>query len=147
MKHCKVDMASWRENRYRMFNSKIDYFKAHSRYQWLRQYADDAIRFNSTSGYSQIKAEDFIKRIEGAPLAYIQDWLDGKNQLEWSGIKTPTKSVPIAVDQGDTAQEAAPLATLNAKDKAAEIQTSTLKITPEETAKVDKFPQHSTPGA
>ena len=34
-----------------------------------------------------IKAADFIERIENASIEYIADWLDGKNQLEWSGIK------------------------------------------------------------
>ena len=98
MTHCKIDMASWHENRYRLFNSKIDYFKEHSKYHWLREFADDAIRFNGGCGYYQIKAEDFIKRIESASLAYIQDWLDGKNQLEWSGIVAPANSVPTAAD-------------------------------------------------
>ena len=30
-----------------------------------------------------IKAEDFIERIEKMPIVYIEDWLDGKNKLEW----------------------------------------------------------------
>lgn len=38
-------------------------------------------------GFYQIKAEDFIERIVAAPLEYIEDWLNGNNQLEWSGIK------------------------------------------------------------
>lgn len=65
MKEYKINPAAWRENRYRLFNSKIDYFREHSKYQWLREFADNAIRFNSCCGYYQIKAEDFIKRIEG----------------------------------------------------------------------------------
>ncbi len=38
-------------------------------------------------GFYQIKAEDFIDRIISASLNYIEDWLNGKNQLEWSGIE------------------------------------------------------------
>ena len=49
----------------------------------VRQYADDAIRWNEMSGYLMIKASDFIKRIEKMPISYIGEWLDGKNQLEW----------------------------------------------------------------
>lgn len=81
------DMRVWRENRYRIFNEKINHFKDHPKYEWLRKYADEAMRFNEGAGYDMIKAADFIKRIEKAPIEYIADWLDGKNQLEWSGIK------------------------------------------------------------
>lgn len=70
--------------RYQLFNEKIDSFKCHEKYEWLRQYADDAIRWNTMAGYLQIKAEDFIKRIENMPLTYINDWLNGKNKLEWN---------------------------------------------------------------
>jgi len=66
------------------FNSKIDYFKNHPKYEWLRQYANDALNWYANFGYLQIKAEDFMNRIIAKPLDYIQDWLDGKNQLEWS---------------------------------------------------------------
>jgi len=69
------------------FNNKIDYFKNHSKYEWLRRYADDALKWNTMCGFYQIKAEDFIERIIAAPLEYIEDWLNGKNQLEWDGIK------------------------------------------------------------
>ena len=73
----------WREKRYKLFKEKIDSFKCHKKYSWLREYADDALKWNEMSGYLMIKAEDFIERIEKMPLDYIKDWLDGKNQLEW----------------------------------------------------------------
>lgn len=78
-----MNIEEWRKNRYKSFNEKIDHFKDHKKYEWLRKYADDAIGWNEMEGYYQIKAEDFIKRIEMMPLNYIRDWLDGKNQLEW----------------------------------------------------------------
>ena len=67
------------------FNNKIDSFKNHSHYQWLRQYADETIcNFdNFATRLKQIEAEDFIERIIAMPLSYIRDWLDNKNQLEW----------------------------------------------------------------
>lgn len=78
-----LSISEWRKKRYRIFNSKIDSFYQHPKYGWLRKYADSAITWNECSGLLMIKAEDFIKRIEKMPLDYIQDWLDGKNQLEW----------------------------------------------------------------
>lgn len=84
MKTKVQDRNEWAKQRYKLFNEKIDSFKEHKAYSsWLRQYADDAIKWNEMSGYLMIKAEDFIKRIEKMPLEYIRDWLDGKNQLEW----------------------------------------------------------------
>lgn len=84
MKGKVQDRNKWAEQRYKLFNEKIDSFKSHKAYSsWLRQYADDAIKWNEMSGYLVVKAEDFIKRIEKMPLEYIRDWLDGKNQLEW----------------------------------------------------------------
>lgn len=73
----------WKETRYKLFNEKIDHFKEHSSYEWLREYANDAMRWNVGAGYLQIKATDFIERIEKMSLDYIRDWLDGKNKLEW----------------------------------------------------------------
>ena len=68
----------------RKFNEKIDSFKNRSEYdEWLRRYADDALRFHTSFGYLAIKAKDFINRIISKPESYIEDWLDGKNQLEW----------------------------------------------------------------
>lgn len=75
----------WRKSRYALFNSKIDHFKGHPKYEWLREYADEAMHYNEGGGYYMIKASDFIERIEKMPLEYIQDWLAGKNQLEWKG--------------------------------------------------------------
>ena len=69
--------------RYKLFNEKINHFEQHNKFEWLRNYADDAIRWNEMCGFLQIKAEDFIKRIEKMPLTYIEDWLNGKNQLDW----------------------------------------------------------------
>lgn len=77
------NMNEWRKNRYKLFNDKINSFKDHEKFSWLRQYADETIHWNEMCGYLQIKAEDFIKRIEKMPLSYIEDWLNGKNQLEW----------------------------------------------------------------
>lgn len=77
------DYNEWRKNRYRIFNEKINHFKDHPRYEWLRKYANDAMNANEGYGYLQIQGEDFIKRIEKMPLDYIKDWLDGKNKLEW----------------------------------------------------------------
>ena len=75
---------TWKKNRYKLFNEKIDSFKEHKAYnEWLRKYADDAILWNEMTGYLMIKAADFIKRIEKMPLDYIRGWLDGENQLEW----------------------------------------------------------------
>lgn len=78
-----MTINEWREKRYKLFNEKIDSFKGHEKYSWLRKYADDALKWNEMSGYLMIKAEDFIERIEKMPLDYIENWLDGKNQLEW----------------------------------------------------------------
>lgn len=69
------------------FNKKIDHFKEHKEYSWLRTYSDDAISYYDGDGYYQIKADDFINRIIAADLQIIQDWLDGKNQLEWNLIR------------------------------------------------------------
>ncbi len=81
-------LDEWRANRYALFNSKIDHFKDHPRYEWLRQFSDEAIFYNEGSGYYAIKAESFIERIEQMPLDYIRDWLDRKNQLEWRNEQT-----------------------------------------------------------
>lgn len=64
------------------FNSKIDIFKDHPKYGWLRKYADDALSFHTGFGFMAIKAADFMDRIIEKPIEYIRDWLDGKNQLE-----------------------------------------------------------------
>lgn len=76
----------WAMSRYMVFEEKINALKDHPKYPWLRKYADDAKVANEGGGYYMIKAEDFIERIENADVSYIRDWLDGKNQLEWSGI-------------------------------------------------------------
>ena len=77
------DRREWRKRRYALFNEKIDSFKDHDKYSWLRKYADDAMYHNEGGGHSMIVAEDFIKRIEKMPIDYILGWLDGENQLEW----------------------------------------------------------------
>lgn len=71
-----------------IFNEKINHFSKHTKFQWLREYADEALKWNTMCGFYQIKAEDFIERIVAAPLEYIEDWLNENNQLEWSGIKS-----------------------------------------------------------
>ena len=75
--------SEWERNRYKVFNEKIDSLADHPKYEWLRKYADDAISWNSGDGYYQIKASDFIERIEKMPVWYIRDWPDGKNKVEW----------------------------------------------------------------
>ena len=80
------NMKEWREKRYKIFNEKINHFSFHKDFQALRKYADNAMINNEGFGLQQIRASDFIERIEQASLEYIKGWLDGKNQLEWSGI-------------------------------------------------------------
>lgn len=75
--------GEWAEKRYKIFNQKIDGFKNHLKYEWLREYANEAIKWNECAGCLMIKAADFIKRIEKMPLDYIEAWLNGENQLEW----------------------------------------------------------------
>lgn len=65
------------------FNEKIDSFKGHDKYEWLRKQADIALQHRNGYGYSVIASDDFIGRIIAMPVDYIQDWLDGKNKLEW----------------------------------------------------------------
>lgn len=65
------------------FNAKIDSLRGHEKYEWLRQYADEAIMWHTGFGYYQIKAADFMDRIIAIPVDYIRDWLDGKNKPEW----------------------------------------------------------------
>lgn len=72
-----------KENYEKSFNEKIDYFKEHPKYDWLRKYADEALSWHTGFGLLAIKAIDFMDRIIAKPLDYIQDWLDGKNKLEW----------------------------------------------------------------
>lgn len=50
-------------------------------------------------------------------------------------------------DDGDAAQQAAPLATPSSEDRAAEIQSAAKEITQEESAGCDEFPQYIIPGA
>ena len=69
--------SEWAAARYKVFEEKIESLKDHEKYPWLRKYADDAKHWNEGGGYYMIKAEDFIKRIEQAPVEYIRDWLDG----------------------------------------------------------------------
>ena len=74
----------------KQFNDKIDALKDHPKYEWLRKYSNEALNYHTEVGYFQIKAADFMNRIISAPIEYIRDWLDGKNKLEWSGIKNET---------------------------------------------------------
>lgn len=66
------------------FNIKIDNFKNHSKYEWLRKYANEALKYHTEYGFYAIKAQDFMNRIIKMPSSYIQLWLDGKNNLEWN---------------------------------------------------------------
>jgi hypothetical protein len=69
------------------FNDKIDKFKDHVQYRWLRRYADDALWWQKNFGMLQIKADDFIERILIASENDIEDWLNGKHRLEWKMIR------------------------------------------------------------
>lgn len=68
-------------------NEKVNHFINHPKYDWLRKYTDDAISFHTGFGYYQIKAADYMDRIIKAPLSLIEDWLNGKNNLEWELIE------------------------------------------------------------
>ena len=65
------------------FDEKIDSFKNHKKYKWLRKYADKAKADNQTYGLESVIAQDFIERIVAMPLNYIEKWLNGENELEW----------------------------------------------------------------
>lgn len=65
------------------FENKVEKFKDHLKYEWLKEQAGKAITFNCVCGLQAIKANDFMERIITLPTAYITEWLDGKNQLEW----------------------------------------------------------------
>lgn len=65
------------------FQIKIEAFKDHPKYAYLKKQADNAIIQNMGAGFSSIRANDFMKRIIVLPKDYIRDWLDGKNKLEW----------------------------------------------------------------
>lgn len=69
------------------FNAKIESMKDHSLYSQLRKHADKCILDCSGFGLERILADEFIQRIEMASIKIIRDWLDGKNNLEWSIIK------------------------------------------------------------
>lgn len=73
------------------FNSKINHFQDHTKYNWLREYADDALRFHIGFGHLAIKAVDFMDRIIAMPIDYIEDWLNDKNKLEWTEEFKQTK--------------------------------------------------------
>lgn len=45
--------------------------------------AEDAVRKQRGVGHDAITADDFMQRIIEMPVAYIADWLEGKNNLEW----------------------------------------------------------------
>ncbi len=72
--------------RYKMFNEKIDSFAAHKDYLTIRARCNQMILENAGGGLGAILADDFITRIEKAPLWYIGEWLDGKNKLDWAEI-------------------------------------------------------------
>ena len=41
-----------------IFNEKINHFLKHTKFQWLREYADEALKWNTMCGFYQIKAEE-----------------------------------------------------------------------------------------
>lgn len=65
------------------FQRKIEVFKNHSKYDWLKKQADEAIIHNTYCGIESIIANDFMKRIITLPRAHITEWLNGSNELEW----------------------------------------------------------------
>lgn len=65
------------------FNEKIDSFKGHKNYAWLRKQADIALLNHTGVGIEAIRSGNFMDRINTMPKEYIQDWLDDKNQLQW----------------------------------------------------------------
>jgi hypothetical protein len=65
------------------FNQKIEHFKGHLKYAWLRKYADEAVTWHTGFGFLAIRGQDFMDRIIQKPLEYIEEWLNGKNKLEW----------------------------------------------------------------
>lgn len=76
------DMREGYKTRYAQFNAKIDALRDHPKYEWLREYANEA-RVRNEGGYGilAIYAADFIDRIETMDIAFIREWLDGKNEL------------------------------------------------------------------
>ena len=66
------------------FNRKIDHFKFHKRYNWLRKTADDALNKHRGFGADAIAAGDFMDRIVAMPISYIEDFLNDNNHLEWT---------------------------------------------------------------
>ena len=66
------------------FNKKIDHFKFHKRYNWLRKTADDVLNKHRGFGADAIAAGDFMDRIIAMPIGYIEDFLNDKNHLEWT---------------------------------------------------------------
>ena len=73
-------MITWSKE---TFNEKIDHFSGHKGYEALRKNADKAISSYTGFGLECIIHTDFMDRIIAMPLDYIQDWLDGKNELKW----------------------------------------------------------------
>lgn len=73
-------MITWSKE---TFNEKINYFFGHKGYETLRKNADKALGSYTGFGLESIIYTDFMDRIIAMPLDYIQDWLDGKNELKW----------------------------------------------------------------
>lgn len=65
------------------FNVKINHFSSHPKYAWLRAEADKALHNHTGYGSLAIVACDFMDRIIAMPLDYIEDWLNGENELKW----------------------------------------------------------------
>lgn len=72
----------------KVFNAKIDHFAEHPLYSKLRHSADEALRYHTGYGLDAIHAGDFMDRMVKMPLAYIEAWLNGKNQLMWRDQET-----------------------------------------------------------
>ena len=71
-----------------VFNGKVEHFKGHPGYETMRKNADWCLINHKGYGYNSIKAADFMDRIICMPLEYIEEYLNGRNRLEWTNAVT-----------------------------------------------------------
>lgn len=71
-----------------VFNGKVEHFKDHPQYSTLRKNADWCIINHKGYGWDAIKAADFMDRIICMPFEYIEEYMNGKNGLEWTNKET-----------------------------------------------------------
>ena len=66
------------------FEEKVGRLKGHDNASRLTAMAEKAIAArNGLFQYQVIAADDFMERVIEMPTAYLEDWLEGKNDLEW----------------------------------------------------------------